>query len=150
MSERGGTIQILTGEAMWPDRVNARWPGAQFVARARFDAGTAAKPAAFQSLDTPATWGVLIALPDDSASGDPVTATTDAGDTVTAFFDADELLAGDPEGVVAAAKYWELPWRYVGALRDAAAATGIVILDEDPRDDAVTASTEAPSHSPAE
>ena len=39
MSERGGTIQILTGEAMWPDRVNARWPGAQFVARARFDAG---------------------------------------------------------------------------------------------------------------
>jgi hypothetical protein len=58
---------------------------------------------------------------------------------VRAYFDANELLAGDPEGVVAAAKYWELPWRYVGALRDAVAAIGIEILDEDPRDDAVAA-----------
>jgi hypothetical protein len=140
MSERGGTIQILTGEAMWPDRVNARWPGAQFVARARFDAGDTPRPSAFRSLDAPATWGVLIALPDGSATGVAVDAITDLGDSVTAFFDSDEHLAGDPEGVVAAAKYWELPWRYVGALRDAVAATGIEILDEDPRDDAVVAS----------
>jgi hypothetical protein len=142
MSERGGTIQILTGEAMWPDRVNARWPGAQFVARARFDAGDAPRPVAFGSLDAPATWGVLIALPDGSATGDTVDAITDLGASVTAYFDADELLAGDPEGVVAAAKYWELPWRYVGALRDAVAATGIEIPDEDPRDDAVVAPAE--------
>ncbi len=139
MSERG-TIQILTGEAMWPDRVNARWPGAKFVARARFDAGDSQRPAAFQSLDAPATWGVLIALPDDAASGVLVEATTDLGDSVAAYFEAGELLAGDPEGVVAAAKYWELPWRYVGALRDAVAAAGIEILEEDPRDDAVVAS----------
>lgn len=140
MSGRGGTIQILTGEAMWPDRVNARWPGAQFVARARFDAGESPRPSAFRSLDAPATWGVLIALPSDSASGVAVETTTDGGEVITAYFDADELLAGDPEGVVAAAKYWELPWQYVGALRDAVAATGIEILDEDPRDDAVVAS----------
>lgn len=142
MSERGGTIQVLTGEAMWPDRVNARWPGAQFVARARFNAGDAPRPAAFRSLDTPAIWGVLIAIPDGTGYGVPVDATTDLGDAVAAFFDADELLAGEAEGVVAAAKYWELPWRYVGALRDAVAATGIEILDEDPRDDAVVASVE--------
>src|SRR5687767_1425176 len=111
MSERGGTIQLLTGEAMWPDRVNARWPGARFVARAQFDAGGAQRPIAFQSLDAPATWGVLVALPDGAASGIPVDATTDLGDSVRAYFDANELLAGDPEGVVAAAKYWELPWR---------------------------------------
>ena len=140
MSERGRTIQILTGEAMWPERVNIRWPGAQFVARARFDAGIAARPAAFQSLDAPATWGVLISLPESSASGVAVDATTDLGDSISAYFDANELLAGAPEGVVAAAKYWELPWRYVGALRDAVATTGIEILDEDPRDDAVVAS----------
>ena len=150
MSERGGTIQILTGEAMWPDRINARWPGAQFVARARFDAGHARKPNAFQSLDAPATWGVLIALPNDSATGELVETTTDLGEPVRAFFDADELLAGDAEGVVAAATYWELPWRYIGALRDAAATTGIVILDEDPRDDAVVAATDETSNSPAE
>ena len=142
MSERGETIQILTGEAMWPDRVNARWPGAQFVARARFDAGDAPRPSAFHSLDAPSTWGVLIALPDGSATGAPVDTTTDLGEAVRAYFDADELLSGDPESVVAAAKYWELPWRYVGALRDAVAATGIEILDEDPRDDAVVTSDE--------
>ena len=142
MSERNGTIQILTGEAMWPDRVNARWPGAQFVARARFDAGDAPRPSAFQSLDAPATWGVLVALPMGAASGAPVDAITDLGESIRAYFDANELLAGDPESVVAAAKYWELPWRYVGALRDAVATTGIEILDEDPRDDAVVASDE--------
>src|SRR5829696_4738107 len=103
MSERGGTIQILTGEAMWPDRVNARWPGAQFVARARFDSGDAPRPMAFQSLEAPAIWGVLISLPHGSATGAQVDTTTDLGDSVRAFFDADELLAGDPEGVVAAA-----------------------------------------------
>ncbi len=140
MSERG-TIQILTGEAMWPDRINARWPGAQFVARARFDTGSAPRPDAFQALDAPATWGVLITLPDDAATGVLVETTTDLGEGISAFFDGEELLAGDPVSVVAAAKYWELPWRYVGALRDAVAATGIEILDEDPRDDAVVAST---------
>jgi hypothetical protein len=137
MSERdGSTIQILTGEAMWPDRVNARWPGAQFIARARFDAGTAGRPEVFESLDTPAVWGVLIQLPDSAAAGAAVTASTDRGETIDARFDANELLAGDPEGVVAAARYWELPWKYVGALRDAVAARGIEILDEEPRDDA--------------
>jgi hypothetical protein len=120
---------------MWPDRVNARWPGAQFIARARFDAGNAVRPAAFDSLDSPATWGVLIQLP-EAATGTLVTTITDRGETIDARFDAAELLAGDAEGVVAAARYWELPWRYVGALRDAVAAQGIEILDEEPRDDA--------------
>ena len=142
MSERG-TIQILTGEAMWPDRVNTRWPGAQFVARAQFDAGTAGLPLAFRTLESPAIWGVLIALPDGSATGAQIQTTTDLGEVVTAHFDTDELLAGDPESVVAAAKYWELPWRYVGALRDALAATGIEIPDEDPRDDAVAPASDA-------
>lgn len=140
MSERNGaTIQILTGEAMWPDRVNARWPGAQFIARARFDAGDSTRPDAFVTLDSPATWGVLIQLPSGTvATGTPVATITDRGETIDAHFDAAELLAGDPEGVVMAARYWELPWRYVGALKDAVAVGGIEILDEDPRDDAVT------------
>ncbi len=140
MSERdGATIQLLTGEAMWPDRVNARWPGAKFIARARFDAGNAARPEAFGTLETPAIWGVLVELPDGAATGVPVTARTDRGDAIEARFDAQELLAGDPENVVAAARYWELPWRYVGALKDAVAARGIEIPDEEPRDDAVDA-----------
>lgn len=143
MSERG-TILILTGEAMWPDRVNARWPGAQFVARARFDRATWELPSAFETLDSPAIWGVLIALPDGSATGAEIETTTDLGDAVTAFFEPGELLAGDPTSVVAAAKYWELPWRYVGALRDAVAATGVEILDEDPRDDAVAPASSEP------
>lgn len=144
MSERSGaTIQILTGEAMWPDRVNARWPGAQFIARARFDASDSNRPAAFGALDTPAIWGVLVQLPAVPASGNAVTTTTDRGETIEARFAAGELLAGDPEGVVAAARYWELPWRYVGALRDAVAAQGIEILDEEPRDDANIDSAES-------
>ncbi|TXG81906.1 MAG: hypothetical protein E6R14_07285 [Thermomicrobiales bacterium] len=142
MNEQRGTVLILTGEAMWPDRVNARWPGAQFEARARFDAGRTPMPDAFSTLDAPATWGVLIAVPEDTEYGDSVETTTDLGAVVVAQFDAGELLAGDPERVVGAAKYWELPWRYVGALRDAVAATGIEILDEDPRDDAVVAPAE--------
>lgn len=144
MSERdGATIQILTGEAMWPDRVNARWPGAQFIARARFDAASTDRPDAFGALDTPAIWGVLIQLPDVDATGDAVTTTTDRGETIEARFDASEFLVGDPEGVVSAARYWELPWRYVGALRDAVAAQGIEILDEEPRDDANIDSAES-------
>lgn len=139
MSERdGATIQILTGEAMWPDRVNARWPGAQFIARARFDAAGAVRPDAFGALDSPATWGVLIQLPSGvEAAGAPVSTTTDRGETIDARFESAELLAGDPEGVVMAARYWELPWRYVNALKDAVAVGGIEIVDEEPRDDAV-------------
>jgi hypothetical protein len=144
MSERNGsTIQVLTGEAMWPDRVNARWPGAQFIARARFDPGTADRPSAFAELATPAIWGVLIQLPGVQAIGETVAATTDLGETIEARFDPSEYLAGEPEGVVAAARYWELPWRYVGALRDAVAAQGIEILDEEPRDDANIDSAES-------
>ena len=67
----------------------------------------------------------------------PVTVKTDQGDEIEARFDVQELLAGDPEGVVAAARYWELPWRYVGALKEAVAARGIEIPDEEPRDDAI-------------
>lgn len=143
MSERTGTsIRILTGEVMWPDRINARWPGAQFIARARFDAGDAPRPDAFATLDTPAIWGVLVELPVSELTGERVSASTDRGETFAACFDAAELLAGDPEHVVAAARYWELPWRYVGALKDAVATQGIEILDEDPRDDAVIAPEE--------
>ncbi len=138
MSERNGaTIQLLTGEAMWPDRVNARWPGAQFIARARFDAGDAVRPEAFGMLDAPAIWGVLVQLPDGVATGAPVTVKTDQGDEIEARFDPRELLAGDPEERGGAARYWELPWRYVGALKDAVAARGIEIPDEEPRDDAI-------------
>jgi hypothetical protein len=140
MGERGGqTIQFLTGEAMWPDRVNRRWPGAQFIARARIDRGDAPLPRAFATLTTADLWGVLIALPPKATgSGKLVTAITDLGASFDAWSDPNELLQGDAEAVVAAARYWELPWRYVGALRDAVAAQGIEILDEEPRDDAVT------------
>ena len=138
MNERNrATLRILTGEAMWPDRIEQRWPGAQFIARARFDSGDAARPDTFDTLDTPAIWGVLIQLPASDTGGAPVTTTTDRGETIEARFDPAELLVGDPEGVVAAARYWELPWRYVGALKDAMAAQGIAIPDEEPRDDAV-------------
>jgi hypothetical protein len=140
MGERSSqSIQLLTGEAMWPDRVNHRWPGAQFVARARIERDDASLPPAFATLTAPAIWGVLIALPaGEPGIGKSVAATTDLGDRVDVWFDPNELLQGDPESVVAAARYWELPWRYVGALRVAVAAQGIEILDEEPRDDAVT------------
>lgn len=135
--QNGATMRMLTGEAMWPDRIERRWPGAQFVARAKFDAGDVARPAAFETLTAPATWGILVRIPADETAGLPITAQTDRGESVEARFDPEELLAGDPESVVAAARYWELPWRYVAALKDAVAAQGIEILDEEPRDDAV-------------
>ncbi|MCO5220821.1 MAG: hypothetical protein M9947_04455 [Thermomicrobiales bacterium] len=139
MGEQDGvTIQLLTGEAIWPDRINSRWPGAQFVARVRIDAGAASLPAAFGSVPPAAIWGVAVELPNGGGIGVPVSATTDRGESLQVLFDPDELLAGDPERVVMAARYWELPWRYVGALREAVASIGIEILDEEPRDDAVT------------
>ena len=139
MSEPDGqTIQILIGEAMWPDRINHRWPGAQFVARARFNRNDSPLPEAFSTLDFPSVWGVLIALPVGiKGAGAIVSTSTDLETPTEAWFDASELLAGDPESVVAAARYWELPWRFVGALREAVAAKGIEVLDEEPRDDAV-------------
>lgn len=137
MSERSEmTIRILTGEAMWPDRIEHHWPGAQFVARAQFDANHSTRPDAFAILDTHAIWGILVQVPFAARTGMTVTATTDRGDAREIWFDPAELLAGDPEGVVAAARYWELPWRYVNALKDAVAAGGIEIPDEEPRDDA--------------
>lgn len=133
------TLQILTGEAMWPDRVNRRWPGATFRARVRFRPDVVRLPASFSTLETADFWGVLVELPPGvQGGGSVVTASTDMGTPVEAWFETNELLAGDPESVVAAARYWELSWRYVGALRDALARHGIAILDEEPRDDAVT------------
>lgn len=124
---------------MWPDRVNRRWPGAQFIARAGFERGVFTLPDAFVTLDAPILWGTAIELPaGSSGTGALITVTTDRNETFAAWSDATELLAGDPESVVMAARYWELPWRYVAALREAAAAMGIQIIDEEPRDDAVT------------
>lgn len=140
----GRTLALLTGESMWPDRINRRWPGAVFIARGRFDRTGWTLPHAFATLSTPAIWGVLIALPFGAGEfGTPIAVTTDLGDTYDAQIDPGEVLAGDSESVVAAARYWELPWRYVGALRDAVAATGIEIVDEDPRDDAVAPADQA-------
>jgi hypothetical protein len=130
---------FLTGADIWPDRVNRRFPGARFVARAAVERAGLPIPDLFAPSLEDEVWGILITVPGGvPAPGDNrVAVRTDDGRQLTAALGSGQLLPGDVEDVVAAARYWELPYQFVNRLRDAAAAAGTVIGDEEPRDDAV-------------
>lgn len=92
------------GAGMAPGAVLAAWPGARFVARAQV-AGTDGGP----------VWGILLAGTGDG-DGEPTAAvTTDDGRVVEAVVPT-VVPRGEPEAVLAAARYWELPPAYVKTL----------------------------------
>ena len=127
---------FLSGADMDPTKVRASYPGAHFLARARVSADTheIADPFASHLVadGSPAeVWGILIEQPNEN--GAPTgsrQATTDDGRMFDVTLSGRQLASGQPDEVVAAARYWELPPRYVGRLRDA-----IVAAEDDPSDD---------------
>jgi hypothetical protein len=106
---------------MQPERVRAVWPDAQFLARAHTlqrPAGAAPLPAGVQY----ETWGILIDAPSATATehGESRTVVTDDGRMMLAVLGSPD--DDDPAAVLAAAKYWELPYLYVQRLARVAAA----------------------------
>jgi hypothetical protein len=127
---------FLSGADMDPTSVRASLPGAHFLARARVSADTneIADPFASHLVadGSPAeVWGILIAQPgENDATGESRQATTDDGRLFDVTLSGRQLASGKPDEVVSAARYWELPPRYVGRLRDAIAAA-----EDEPSDD---------------
>ncbi len=111
-------LLFLSGAEMQPERVRAAWPDAQFLARAHTlqrPVGAAPLPAGVQY----ETWGILIDAPSANEAGETRTVVTDDGRMLPAVLSAPD--ADDPGAVLAAAKYWELPYPYVQRLARIAA-----------------------------
>ncbi len=119
-----GHYIFVSGSDMDPTRVNATYPGAQFIARAWVEARQGEIAPAFGKAVAPSgygeTWGILLHVP-DAPAGDakPRTATTDDGRVFDATLIGDRLLMGEPAEMVAAARYWELPPIFVNRLAHA-------------------------------
>jgi hypothetical protein len=115
---------FLSGAEMDPTAVLAAHPGARFVARARVSADrheVASPFAGSLANDGPIeVWGILIEHA--RGSGETRQAVTDEGRQIEAVIGDAAFASGEPDAVLAAARYWELPPAYVGRLRDAIAA----------------------------
>ena len=115
MVEDGAVYRFLSGADMDPTAVLARYPSARFVARA------ALATEATEGDATGEVWGILIRVPSAGTAGDagesrPVV--TDDGRTFLAAVAESGRPVGDPPAVLAAARYWELPPRYVRRLEE--------------------------------
>jgi hypothetical protein len=121
--EMSRAIMFLSGESMHPTAVRATYPNARFLARASVDAAEAQIAPAFARAivdrgETGTVWGIAVEIDGESAGG--LTVTTDEGAALQAAAPDDLFASGDPEAVVAAALYWELPPAYAQRLREAA------------------------------
>jgi len=95
---------FLCGADMHPTTIRMTHPQATFVARAK--------------LTTPQgdVWGILMQSPygGNDLRRPEVTVTTDDGRTFTGHGDATPF--GDPDDILMAARYWELPPAYIKTL----------------------------------
>lgn len=122
------TMQFLSGAAMEPVAIREASPAARFVARARIAVDGFAVSPVFANHVEGEVWGILVEGA-ATESGTPVSAITDDGRTIAALLIGSQVVDGDPEATLAAARYWELPPTYVARLKVALAA-----VDEDPSD----------------
>jgi hypothetical protein len=122
------TIQFLSGAEMEPVAIREALPEARFVARARIAIDGFAVSSVFASQIEGDVWGILVEGASDD-TGAAVQAITDDGRTIEAWVNGSQVIDGDPEAALAAARYWELPPAYVARLKTALAA-----VDEDPSD----------------
>jgi hypothetical protein len=120
---------------MWPSQVNAGVAGAQFVARGWTPADQAPVASYFADAVTDQVWGLLVSTTNGAGEGQTVTVTADDGRQFSAVLEDGPLLDGDPQDVLAAARYWELPPRFVAQLKEALQAGGVTVEEEEPRDD---------------
>ena len=119
-----GTLLFLSGVDMQPSAIRDSWPAARFLARARIEVDRAEISPFFASACSAdggkvTIWGLAVECP-DVVDGVRRGGRTDAGEAVTLTLIELPLLAGDPEAVLAAALYWELPPAYTAQLREAA------------------------------
>jgi hypothetical protein len=126
--------RFISRAEMWPSQINARLTGAQFVARGWAAAGTVPVVPYFARAVSDQVWGLIVATP-EAGEGQVVAVTADDGREFSATLVGDGLLDGEPEAVLAAARYWELPPRFVNELKLALQAGGVTVEDEEPRDD---------------
>ena len=109
---------------MLPQAIRAAHPEARFIARAHLIApeGEIAEAFARPLVDrgeTATVWGIAVRVP-ESVSGFARTVTTDDGREIEVIVPGSQVVTGDPEGVLNAALYWELPPAYTSVLREAA------------------------------
>ncbi len=124
MTNESGTVLFYSGAEMLPQTIRAAYPGARFIARARLIAPEAEIADAFARAlvdrgETAIVWGIAVRVP-GTVSGTARTATTDEGREIDAVLPGSQVLTGDPEAVLNAALYWELPPAYTSVLREAA------------------------------
>lgn len=131
---QSGVYLFLSGAEMHPTAVLAAYPGVRFLARARVAAARDDVSTSFADAVADGAvaevWGILVRWPDGRSDGPPREVVTDDGRAVLAFA-GNGLLAGDPESVLAQARYWELPPAYVARLRVAVAALGAPTGDDE-------------------
>ena len=110
-------LVFLQGAEMQPSRIRAAWPEAQFVARAWLTPRPhgAVFPTAHPAY---AAWGIVVEAPAE-VDGEARQVMTDEGHSLRVVVPAPD--DADPQAVLAAAKYWELPPPYVRRLAYVAA-----------------------------
>jgi hypothetical protein len=119
-----GNLVFLSGVAMQPSAIREAYPGARFVARASVVADPNEVNAAFAEAlpredGVVSVWGIAIRA-QAHVDGNHRHGHTDEQHDLELMIAERPLLAGDPEAVLAAALYWELPPAYTAILREAA------------------------------
>jgi hypothetical protein len=122
-----GTVLFYSGAEMTPSAIRAKHPGARFIARAHLIAREAEIAGAFARTlvdrgEAATVWGIAVRIP-ETIGGKVRKATTDEGAELDAVLAEPMLAAGEPEAVLNAALYWELPPAYTTLLRAAAGVT---------------------------
>lgn len=120
MIENDASYAILFGTDMEPERIRTQpdTEGARFVGIGAIEGRHRAE------LDVPLPdvaeiWGVVVRLrPGSRVDGTVVPVTMRTGEKIEATVLTDADAFGDPEAVIAEARYWELPVAYRHALSD--------------------------------
>ncbi|CAN5677331.1 hypothetical protein BH23CHL5_BH23CHL5_11900 [soil metagenome] len=126
---------FIASAAMMPGDIRFAYPRASFVARGWLDVRPDAVNAYFQDAVLDRVWGLVLAGAEPVSERGTVTVTTDEGKEYTTILPEVPLLSGDPEEVLASARYWELPPSFITQLRRALEDNGLSVVDEEPRDD---------------
>jgi len=126
---------FLASDQIWPSAINQHYPGAKFVARCRIASADVAVSDTFASVASENVWGVVIETSSGRFEGRTVSVVDDFGRELDATLQSDPLLAGDPESLFMASRYWELHPDFIQQLREVLRVRGLETNDEEPRDD---------------
>ena len=126
---------FLASDQIWPSAINQQFPDARFVARCRMASVDIPVSANFSTVAAESVWGVVIETTRPFREGRAVSVVDDFGDEHNVMLGSAPLLAGDPESLFMASRYWELHPDFIQQLRDVLRGRGLETNDEEPRDD---------------